>query len=466
MKFKSLRALLTSSFVATSLVCAAPMALATESRNVILIIGDGMDDQQITIARNYLKGSQGQLLLDTMPVRGVVQVLTVSEESPTQPVYVADSANSATAMATGVRTSRGRIATSAKEDKDLSTVAEQAKSQGWSVGIVTTANVTDATPASFIAHINQRGCENTDMMVNAKVSGNLYTNCKNDLKANNGKGSIAEQIADSSFDIILGGGQKHFATLTEAGNSTILEAAQNNNHHTIDSAEQLTNLPADKNILGLFSSSTMPVKWQGENGRIAEQAEPSLLNYLDWRLGSVELPKPMKCEANPAFTGMPTLPQMTSAALKKLSINSKGFFLMIESASIDKQSHKRNPCGSIGELEQLEDTLALALEFTEKNPQTLIMVTADHGQAAHIIPDESLFKAIGVPVYTPGHVARITTPEGSNLAVNYATNEFPYEEHTGVNVAIFSNQQGRNIIAPMIRQTDIYAITKQYLQLQ
>jgi alkaline phosphatase len=128
-----------------------PMANA---QNVILIIGDGMDDQQITAARNYLHGAQGRTILDTMPIRSAVQVLTVDNEDPTENIYVADSANSATALATGVTTSIGRIATSAKTDKDLTTIIELAEDQGFKTGLVTTASITDATPAAFAAHVN------------------------------------------------------------------------------------------------------------------------------------------------------------------------------------------------------------------------------------------------------------------------------------------------------------------------
>ena len=157
---------------------------------------------------------------------------------------------------------------------------------------------------------------------------------------------------------------------------------------------------------------------------------------------------------------------MTDAALAHLSHNNDhGFFLMIESASIDKQSHERKPCGSIGELEQLNEALASTLAFAEKNPRTLIIVTADHAQAAQIIPNESLFAQYPIPVYTPGKLARINTPEGSVLAVNYATNSFPYEEHTGANVPVFSNREGVGLVPPFIQQADIFHITKSYLKL-
>ena len=90
-----------------------PNVVTEEPRHVILIIGDGMDEQQITIARNYLKGAAGLLQMDKMPLRSAVQVLTIENREGGKPVYVADSANTATSMATGVVTSRGRISTRA-----------------------------------------------------------------------------------------------------------------------------------------------------------------------------------------------------------------------------------------------------------------------------------------------------------------------------------------------------------------
>ena len=76
-------------------------------RAVILIIGDGFDDTHVTMGRNYLKGQTGQLLLDQMPFRGAVQVETFDSEGT--PIYVADSANTATTLATGAVTQIGRI---------------------------------------------------------------------------------------------------------------------------------------------------------------------------------------------------------------------------------------------------------------------------------------------------------------------------------------------------------------------
>ncbi len=441
-----------------------------QRKNVILIIGDGMDDQQITIARNYLKGARGKLLMDQLPLRSVSQILTQDDEAPSKPVYVADSANSATSMATGVSTSRGRIATSAGEDRDLVTIAELAKQAGYATGIVTTASVTDATPASFIAHTASRGCENPDVMKPFEDSPRWLdpTACEADRITNGGPGSISRQIAQSNHDVILGGGQKHFSPIAEESEKSVSELAQNNGYRMVTDQQGLLDVQSsalvEDKILGLFSPSTMPTQWQGEGGRSAEKPEPSLLNMIDWRLGSVELPSTMTCEDNPSFDGIPRLKQMTDIAIEQLWKRSEqGFFLMIESASIDKQSHKRNPCGSIGEVEQLEEALASALKFAEQEPNTLILVTADHGQAAQLIPAPSMYKAIGVPVYTPGHVARIVTPENQVLSVNYATNDFPSEEHTGTNVPLFSNDVGLGKVPPMVTQPEIFELMKRHL---
>ena len=116
------------------------------------------------------------------------------------------------------------------------------------------------------------------------------------------------------------------------------------------------------------------------------------------------------------------------------------------------------------------ETVQVALDYANQQGNTLVMITADHGQAAQIIPDGSLFSACGAPIATLGLVARIETPEGGVLAMNYATNDFSHEEHTGVNMPFFANRQVMNesaepLISPMLQQTDIFEISRGYLGL-
>jgi hypothetical protein len=81
-----------------------------------------------------------------------------------------------------------------------------------------------------------------------------------------------------------------------------------------------------------------------------------------------------------------------------------------------------------------------------------------------------MYNVYGVPVATPGAIARIKTPEGSTMGINYASNQINYEEHTGVNVPLFANKNvidknGNTLINALIQQRDIFTISKVYLGL-
>ena len=158
-------------------------AATEQPRQVILLIGDGMDDHQITIARNYLAGASGRLLLDELPLRSTSQVITIENKVGGKPIYVADSANTATTMATGVITSRGRIATTAGNNLAIPTIVEMAEATGYKTGIVSTASVTDATPASFATHISQRLCENPERMLDITIKDIYLGNCLEERKS-------------------------------------------------------------------------------------------------------------------------------------------------------------------------------------------------------------------------------------------------------------------------------------------
>lgn len=489
------------SFSTVAMLVATLSPPINAAQNVILIIGDGMDDQQITMARNYLHGAEGALTLDSMPARAAVQVITRGSEQPFKPIYVADSANSATAIATGVTTSRGRISTSV-EDADLRLISQDLKEAGYAVGIVSTASVTDATPAVFMANISRRFCENPGAMKGEQGRGLFTADCPEDLIANGGKGSISEQIARSPVDLVLGGGMKHFEPLEESGQQTVLDLARRQGFRVLESLDDIAAMTAEltsgaetaqeievsnhrsegasdangmadavaeaktamqvnsiPRLLGLFTPSTMPVRWISSTGEAARHPEPSVLNHVHEYLGEVELPEPVSCVPNAAYGNTPPLASMTELAIQQLSQRSdKGFFLMVESASIDKQSHARRPCGQIGELAQLEESLQVALAFAEKSPGTVVLVTADHGQAAQIIPDGSMFAGYGIPVYTPGQLQRVITPEGSVMSMNYATNEFQAEEHTGVNVPLFGNEAAAPFVRPFMQQSDLHSL--------
>jgi len=434
------------------------VAPAANAPKVILIIGDGMDDQQVTIGRNYLVGSRGRLVLDGMPYRGAAEVQTVAAYNAAQVVYVGDSASGGTAMASGTVTAVHRIGVAADGEAEHVNIMELAQAAGMRTGIVTTARVTDATPAAFYGHISDRYCQMPgDMVKEDKVTPQDSTDCTTDYKANGGPGSLAEQLADSAVDIVLGGGARDFTEFVEGSDSvSVLQSAHDNGFAVISRGEELAALKSDGKVLGLFSPGDMPERWQGSGGRIA--------HFIERREGEVIWPEPFACEPKPEDATTPMLADMTRAALAHLD-GGAGFMLMIESASIDKAAHHWRPCGHIGEMKQLDDTLQVVLDYAAAHPETLVLVTADHGQSAQLIPQVSGFAPQN---FAPeGRFARILTPEGGIMGISYATNDSPlWEEHSGVEVPVYASGPRTGDLPEFLRQIDVFNIAATYLGLR
>jgi hypothetical protein len=114
---------------------------------MILLIGDGMGPGQIDAASRYRHGAPGQLYMETLPVH--------SQLRSSSPNGITDSAAAATVMATGVYTWNYTLAID-RDGQRLETLVERAHARGLSAGVVTTTEITHATPAGFTAHVDSR----------------------------------------------------------------------------------------------------------------------------------------------------------------------------------------------------------------------------------------------------------------------------------------------------------------------
>ena len=133
------------------------LAKKKHAKNVILLIGDGMGDSEITAARNFAKGAGGMFEgLDSLPFTGQYTHYSLNKETK-KPNYVTDSAASATAWSTGVKSYNGAIGVDVN-GKPHVTLLELAKAKGLATGDVSTAEIEDATPAAQIAHVVARKC--------------------------------------------------------------------------------------------------------------------------------------------------------------------------------------------------------------------------------------------------------------------------------------------------------------------
>ncbi|MBN2185551.1 MAG: alkaline phosphatase [Candidatus Krumholzibacteriota bacterium] len=278
--------------------------------NIILFIGDGMGVAHITAAKTVM----GHMQMERLDVCGLVT---------THPYggFVTDSAASGTAMATGQKTRNGMIS-QGPDGRKLKTVFEYAEEMKKSTGIVVTCSVTHATPAVFIAHVDDRNKNN----------------------------EIAQQIVVSGIDLLFGGGLAYFIPSSREGSKR-----------------------SDENDL---------VKILGERLDIALTAE-EFRNLSDTANAAAftALRHPGKVSEREI-----SLAEMTGKALQILSKDPDGFLLMVEGSQIDWEGHDNNLDGIIAETVDFDNAVGVGIDFAESDGRTLVIVTSDHetgGFAVH-----------------------------------------------------------------------------------
>lgn len=422
---------------ASQVVFAAP-------KNVIILIGDGMGMAEIGLARNYeFDGGRG-LFLDTMDFHGTAIVNALRETDPSRIAFVGDSASGGTVLATGKRTSVRRISTTAKYGEPIKTIVEDAKEKGLKTGIVTTAVITDATPASFTAHATNRYCMKPG-----------DAPCQGDKP-------IIEQMLDLEIDVMLGGGYILLPPLSEG--ETIEQKALDKGYIIAKDRDALLNssITDNKKLWGIFADYHLPVELRGFEGRTPQ--------VLKAKQGEeyVTFPEAKACEMNPAHRNVPTIEDMTTVALNKLNAvaakDDTGFFLMIEGASIDKEAHKAQPCGTIGEMLAFDRAVKIATDYAREKGDTLVIVTADHGGATQTIHHPYYENYQRTEENIPGLYELLVSKGGNEMAVYYGTNNASDQAHTGINVPVYSYGLPQdNPLRGTIRQTDIYGVMYNFL---
>lgn len=339
----------------------------TESkvRNVILLVGDGMGVAHRTAARIVSRGvtegryQNGMLEMDTMQSTGFVTTSSLD-------ALVTDSSPGASCYATGNKAANneeGVFPDNTDNDALKGTDPESdaffdnprveniseflRRKRNINLGLVTTADVTDATPAAFGVHTSNRGAS-------TRIADDYF-----------------ERRDQTGLTVLMGGGRQWFEPKSKGGGRRatptnarvdperdLVKAFQSAGFAFADSAESLGKVSASrpKRLLGLFDRSTMPVA-------------------LD-KLG----------HSSVVVTDVPMLDDMARAAINTLStVSPAGFFLMIEGGSIDKQAHQEDADRAIWDTIEFDRAVGAAKRFAEQtnsdkdpNNDTLIVVTADH----------------------------------------------------------------------------------------
>ena len=311
-------------------------------KNVILFIGDGMTIANRTTARVLSKGIQegkyqGRLAFDDMPSTAMIG--TSGSDS-----LITDSANSMSAYTTGHKTAVNAMGVYVSRAGDnlshpkVETIAELIKrNTKMAVGIVSDAELEDATPGAMVSHTRRRA----------------------------DKQYIADQLLSSGAEVILGGGSAYFYPQSTKGSrrkdeKNLVENFKLKGYQLAFTKQELLSASESKDTKKLFGVFH-PDNMDGSLDRL----------YL--KKNTVE-----------QFPNQPDLTEMTQSAIDVLSRNPNGFFLMVEAALIDKFNHPLDWERAAFDTIMLSNAVQIAKDFAKTHPDTLIIVTPDHTHSGSI----------------------------------------------------------------------------------
>jgi len=330
------------------------------ARNVILFIADGNgvgSNTAIRIADGQRQGKAGEqnvLAYESFPHLALSKTYNIDAQIP-------DSAGTATAMLSGVKTRKGVVGVGPQAVRGdcasalanpVVSLGELAEAHGLATGIVTTARLTHATPAAFYAHSADRDWED-DALLPPGLPAGLPAGLPPDTPCKD----IARQLAGFPFEVAMGGGRQHFLS-----------------KGTID-IEGAPGLRLDGRDLTAEWQAGRPghavVRTGAEFARLAETRPDRVLGLFS--------PDHMAFEADRDRDpgGEPSLAEMTRAAIEILDRAGNGYFLLVEAGRIDHALHGLDRHRAATEGLALNEAVRMAAGMTDA-ADTLIIVTSDH----------------------------------------------------------------------------------------
>lgn len=371
-----------------------------KAQNAILFIGDGMGAAARNAAALATVGLEGSLVMDSLPYAGLVKTDAADPEG-----FITDSAASATAYATGVKSYNGAIGLDAAGN-EVETLIEQAEAAGLSTGLVTTGEITDASTAAFGAHVADRGQQT----------------------------EIARQyIEETGVDVLLGGGEDFWYPAGDEGafeggesqsdQGNLVQRAEELGYGYVSDAEGLAAAEGDQ-LLGLFANRTMFV------------SEPEPVGTNDRNV---------------------SLEQMTEKAVDILSRNKKGFLLIVEEEATDEQAHANNAEKTIEAVALMDEAVAVAKEFAEQDDDTLVVTTADHETGGMAVEDTGTEDESGIAPSTEDGPFDVSGSE-FQFVVDWTTSG-----HTNVDVPLTAMGPGAERLTGYYENTHVHQVIQESL---
>jgi len=291
-----------------------------KAKNIIVLVSDGMSSGTLNMADLYLsrKMGKGSNWLNLYRENMVSHALMDMASASS---IVTDSAAASSSWGGGVRIKNGGLNIGVNGELYLP-IWQKFKAVGKKAGCVTTVPITHATPAGFC--VNQ--------------------------KSRNDQAAIAEQYLEYGFDVLMGGGNEFFSAEKRKDGKDMYTSFRNKGYHVAHTREEMLAASANKSVLGVFTDGGLPYAKDRDNNKELLEKTPSLA-------------------------------EMTQKAIENLKDSSQGFVLQVEGGKVDWAAHANDIAGLIYDQVAFDEAVQAAMDFAEKDGETLVIITTDHGNA-------------------------------------------------------------------------------------
>ena len=297
-----------------------PDLLQKRAKNIIFMVSDGMSNGTLSMADLYSRTILGKTS-NWMSFYLENKVSRGLMDTASASSVVTDSAAASSSFGGGHRVKNGMLNVGLNGEQYLP-IWQKFKKKGKKAGCVTTVTITHATPAGFCVNSKSRSAEP----------------------------EIAQMYADLGFDVMMGGGDEFFNPEKRKDKKDIYEYYKKKGYQVIKKGEDLKDLKKGKPVLGVFSQGALP--YSVDKNSLKDQ-------YKD----------------------TPTLASMTKAAIDQMKDHKEGFVLQVEAGKVDWAAHANDVAALIHDQMAFDEALKVAIDFAEKDGNTLVIFTTDHANA-------------------------------------------------------------------------------------
>ncbi|PXY41049.1 alkaline phosphatase [Flavobacterium cheongpyeongense] len=291
-----------------------------KAKNIILLVSDGMSTGTLNMTDLFLNRKTGKGS-NWMQLYKDSKVSRALMDTASASSIVTDSSAASSSWGGGFRVNNGSLNVSPTGEPHLP-IWQKFKKSGKMAGCVTTVPITHATPAGF--------CVNS--------------------KSRNAQEDIAEQYLELGFDIMMGGGANYFSPELRKDKKDMFSAFTAKGYQVVKTKAEMEATSNDKPVLGVFADDGLPY-------------------YIDRNSDDI------------LKAAIPSLAEMSQKAIDRMKNHKNGFVLQIESGKVDWAAHANDIAGLIHDQIEFDEAVKVAIDFAEKDKETLVIITTDHGNA-------------------------------------------------------------------------------------